>query len=70
MWFGQVAKQGGKKPGLMPNFCKRGKEEDEDFRSENGLIISYLVVELFSKIRFRAVVVAFFWCMALAWVKC
>ena len=35
-----------------------GKEEDEDFRSENSLIISFLVVELFSKIRFRAVVVA------------
>ena len=23
VWFGQVAKKGGKKPGLMPNFCKR-----------------------------------------------
>ena len=36
----------------------KNKEEGEDFRSEDGLIISYLVVELFSKIRFRAVVVA------------
>ena len=25
MWFGQVAKQGGEKPGLMPNFCERGR---------------------------------------------
>ena len=31
---------------------RAGKEEDEDFRSENGLIISYLVVELFSKVCF------------------
>ena len=29
-----------------------GREEDEDFISENGSIISYLVVELVSKIRF------------------
>ena len=30
-----------------------------DFRSENGLMMSVLVAELFSKSRFKAVVVAY-----------
>ena len=39
---------------------RRDEEGDEDFDSEDGLIISLFVVELFSKIRFEAVVVAGF----------